>query len=120
MKKIIIPVIAVSMLLCGRTATSEDYKGYQTYKLTAYCPCHDCSGNWGTQTSTGKTAKAGRTVAVDPNIIPYGSKVTINGHTYIAEDCGDAVKGYHIDIFFDTHEQVKQFGKQEEIAIIEE
>lgn len=38
-------------------------------------------------------------MAVDPSVIPYGSEVLINGHVYIAEDCGGAVKGNVIDIF---------------------
>ena len=80
---------------------------------TAYCPCEDCSGGWGNKTSTGATATAGRTIAVDPTVIPYGTEVTIDGHTYIAEDCGAAIKGNKVDIYFDTHEQAKQFGKQQ-------
>lgn len=82
------------------------------FKLTAYCPCESCSGGWGTQTSTGKTATAGRTIAVDPSVIPYGTKVEIDGRTYIAEDCGGGVKGNHIDIFFNSHNEVKAFGKK--------
>lgn len=53
----------------------------------------------GRSTSTGAIATEGRTIAVDPNVIPYGSEVLINGHVYIAEDCGGAVKGNVIDIF---------------------
>ena len=53
----------------------------------------------GRSTSTGATATEGRTIAVDPNIIPYGTEVLIDGHVYIAEDCGGAVKGNVIDIF---------------------
>ena len=37
--------------------------------------------------------------AVDPSVIPYGTEVLIDGHVYIAEDCGGAVKGNVIDIF---------------------
>jgi 3D (Asp-Asp-Asp) domain-containing protein len=82
------------------------------YKLTAYCPCTSCCGQWAGQTSTGVTPTAGRTIAVDPSIIPYGSKVIINGHTYIAEDCGGAIKGNRIDVFFNTHGEALQFGVQ--------
>lgn len=81
-----------------------------TYRLTAYCPCRSCSSGWGRRTSSGTTATAGRTVAVDTRIIPMGSKLVINGAVYIAEDIGSAVKGNHIDIFFETHAQAKQFG----------
>ena len=53
----------------------------------------------GRSTSTGAIATEGRTIAVDPNVIPYGTEVLINGHVYVAEDCGGAVKGNVIDIF---------------------
>ena len=82
------------------------------FKLTAYCPCRECSGGYGRQTSTGRRARARHTVAVDPDIIKYGSKVEIDGITYTAEDCGGKVKGKHIDVFFDTHDEVEKFGKK--------
>ena len=82
------------------------------YKLTAYCPCEICCGKFDGITATGVKATAGRTVAVDPDNIPYGSEVVINGHTYIAEDCGGDVKDNTIDIFFDTHQEAIEFGVQ--------
>ncbi|MGL5438025.1 MAG: 3D domain-containing protein [Lachnospiraceae bacterium] len=81
-----------------------------TFRTTAYCPCYQCSEGWGRQTSTGATAKSNHTIAVDPNVIPYGTKVMINGVVYTAEDRGGGVKGQHIDIFYDTHSQTKQHG----------
>lgn len=83
---------------------------------TAYCPCEKCCGKCDGITATGTKATAGRTIAVDPSIIPYGTEIIIDGHTYIAEDCGGAVKGNRVDIFFDTHEEAKQFGKRQLIA----
>ena len=53
----------------------------------------------GRSTSTGAVATEGRTIAVDPSVIPYGTEVLIDGHVYVAEDCGGAVKGNVIDIF---------------------
>lgn len=83
------------------------------FKLTAYCPCSKCCGKWaGGITSTGAMAKANRTIAVDPSVIPYGSKVIINGQTYVAEDCGGAIKGHRIDIYHDTHSEALDFGVQ--------
>lgn len=81
-----------------------------TFKTTAYCPCSSCSDGWGRRTSTGTTATAGRTIAVDPRVLPYGSKLMINGIVYTAEDCGGGVKRNHIDIFFDTHSEARQYG----------
>lgn len=82
------------------------------FKITAYCPCKSCSGEWGRQTSTGAIATEGRTVAVDPSVIPYGSTVIINGAEYVAEDCGGLIKGNKIDIYFESHKEAKQFGVQ--------
>lgn len=83
-----------------------------TVTATAYCPCKKCCGKSDGITATGTKATAGRTIAVDPSIIPYGTEIIINGHTYIAEDTGGAVKGNRVDIFFDTHEEARQFGRQ--------
>lgn len=91
----------------------EDSEPYNLgeFKLTAYCPCSKCCGKWANGiTSTGVTAKAGRTIAVDPKVIPYGTEVIINGHTYIAEDCGGAIKGNRIDVYFDSHSEALKFG----------
>ena len=45
-------------------------------------------------------------------MLPFGTIVEINGIEYTVEDIGGAIKGNHIDIFFDTHEEALQFGKQ--------
>lgn len=95
-----------------------------TYELTAYCPCQKCCGQWAVNrpvdkngntivyTASGAVAKAGTTIAVDPSIIPYGSEIQINGHTYIAQDCGGAIKGNRIDVYFNTHQEALEFGRQ--------
>lgn len=84
-------------------------------KLTAYCKenyPHICNNGDSTYTATMTTPTPGRTVAVDPKVIPYGSDVIVNGHTYVAEDCGGAVKGNRIDILFETHQEALAFGIQ--------
>ena len=91
----------------------EVKKGWtHEFHVTAYCGCYSCSEGYGTQTSTGVTAEAGRTIAADPDVVPYGSKVQINGHTYVAEDCGGAINGYEIDIYMDEHSSTDRFGSQ--------
>lgn len=83
------------------------------FKLTAYCTCGKCCGEWADGTTyTGTQATAGRTVAVDPKVIPLGSTVIINGDEYIAEDIGGAIKGNRIDVLLDTHQEALQFGVQ--------
>lgn len=87
-------------------------KSLGTFKLTAYCPCARCCGKCDGITATGTKATAGRTISVDPSKIPYGTEVIINGHTYIAEDCGGAINGNRIDIYFDSHTEALKFGIQ--------
>ena len=82
-------------------------------KLTAYCienyP-HRCNDGDSTYTATMTNPTPGRTIAVDPKVIPLGSEVIIDGHTYIAEDTGGAIKGNRIDIVFETHQEALEFG----------
>lgn len=65
------------------------------------------------RTSTGKVPVSGRTIAVDPKVIPYGSIIYIQNYGYfIADDCGGAIKGNRIDIFTASHKEAIQNGKR--------
>lgn len=92
------------------------------FMLTAYCPCTSCTTDGDGITDSGTVATQGRTVAVDPTVIPYGTVLIINGHEYIAEDCGGKwIQGKEIDIFFNSHQEAKEFGiKYAEVFIKEE
>lgn len=83
------------------------------FKITHYC-CevrkHICGTGSGI-TATGTQVTAGRTIAVDPKVIPYGTNVYIEGYGWrIAEDCGGAIKNKHIDIAVETHEEAMAMG----------
>lgn len=103
---------------------TESWQSLGTYRLTAYCPCKKCCGRWAENrpidengntivyTASGAIAQAGTTIAVDPSIIPYGSKVKINGHIYTAQDCGGAIKGNRIDIYYLDHSSALEHGVQ--------
>jgi len=101
----------------AKSVKKKTLKGYESlgsYTLTAYCNCSKCCGGYaGGKTASGTIPKAGRTIAVDPKIIPYGTAIYINKHKYIAEDCGGGIKGNHIDIYFSSHQEALEFGKQE-------
>lgn len=89
--------------------------------ITAYCPCVKCCGKSDGITATGTKAMQGRTIAVDPRYIPYGTEIVIDGQTYIAEDCGGAIKGNNrIDLFFDSHSEALSFGRQTKIVRVME
>ena len=54
------------------------------------------------------------TVAVDPNVIPYGTAMYIEGYGYaVAADCGSAVKGNMIDLYFNSYEESCDWGLQQ-------
>lgn len=83
------------------------------FRITAYCACTKCCSIYADGiTYTGTIATEGRTIAVDPNIIPLGSIVEVNGHEYIAEDIGGAIKDNRLDIFFNSHQDALNWGVQ--------
>lgn len=80
--------------------------------VTAYCPCAECCGQWSDGlTATGIPAGPG-IVAVDPDVVPLGSTVIIDGQKYLAADTGSGVMGNHIDICTSSHEVAMAFGIQ--------
>lgn len=87
-----------------------DYKSLGEFVISFYCSCEKCCNKSDGITATGTQATEGRTIAVDPEVIPYGTMVVIDGHTYIAEDCGGAIKGNRIDIYMNSHEEALQAG----------
>ena len=54
-----------------------------------------------------------RIIATDPNIIPLGSLVEINGQRFIADDIGGAIKGHRIDILMESKSEALEFGVKE-------
>ncbi len=81
------------------------------FKLTAYSGPQ--LGQALPITATSTVARAGRTVAVDPKVIPLGSKIYIEGlGERIAEDVGGGIKGNHIDVYLGTVPQARIFGVQ--------
>lgn len=77
---------------------------------TAYCA--GCSGI----TATGINLKANpnaKVIAVDPRVIPLGSKVYVEGYGHaIAGDTGGAIKGNKIDLFMNDLGRAKQWGRK--------
>lgn len=91
--------------------TFVDAEALGEYTITYYCPCEECSDQWGSQTSTGATAQEGVTIAVDPTVIPYGSLIYIEGIGYrIAQDCGGLIKGNRIDVYMNSHQETVEHG----------
>ena len=81
----------------------------EVYKITAYCSCAKCCGKTNGITAAGTKATAGRTVAASSKFA-LGTKLNINGHTYVVEDRGGAINGNKIDIYVNSHAEALAWG----------
>lgn len=87
-----------------------DYRSLGEFVISHYCDCQKCTLDGDGITASGTKATAGRTIAADPDVLPMGSVVIIDGHTYTVEDVGGAIKGNRIDIFMNSHEEAIKAG----------
>lgn len=118
MKKLIILLLvmclAVSFPAYAKSKTvkvkRKTYLG--KFYITYYCPCAECCGAGGGKiTASGTTPTAGRTVGVNPSVIPYGTKLQIGKTSgYVAEDTGGSIGYKHIDIFVNSHQEALNKG----------
>lgn len=87
-------------------------KSNTVYVLTAYCPCAHCCGTANKPTASGVMPTANHTLSADTSIFPLGTKLSINGIIYTVEDTGSAIHGNKFDIYFNTHQEALNFGRQ--------
>ena len=107
----------------GRAAQAAAYEAVVVYRyigectITAYCPCEACCGRWADGvTATGLPAGPG-VVAVDPEVIPLGATVIIDGQRYLAADTG--VTGKHVDVCMMEHAATVEAGvRKAEVWVI--
>ena len=79
---------------------------------TAYTDDAKSQGKWVGRTATGRKPQVG-VVAVDPRVIPLGTKLYIEGYgNAVAGDTGGAIKGNRIDLFFNTRAEAIRFGRR--------
>jgi uncharacterized protein YabE (DUF348 family) len=92
----------------GEETGKEFYVTATAY--TAYC--NGCSG----RTATGLNLRANpgmKVIAVDPRVIPLGTKVFVEGYGYaVAADTGGAIKGYKIDLFMPSKADAYRWGRK--------
>ena len=103
------------------TAAEEPAGKEITVAATAYTAnCKGCSGI----TKTGVDLNANpdqKVIAVDPAVIPLGSKVHVEGYGYAtAEDIGGGINGHEIDVFIPKQSDALEWGrKQVKVTIID-
>lgn len=96
-----------NMLMASR-GNSGAMRIKQTFKAVSTAYTHT-----GNRTAVGIMPRVG-TAAVDPKVIPLGTKMWIEGYGLaIAADTGGVIKGKIIDVFFETHWECIQWGRKE-------
>lgn len=114
------PTAALLSAAAGLAEEAEGEPGETAlFLVTGYCACctpyadvnRDEAGR--VLTASGEWTEEGACVAVDPEIIPLGSTVTVEGRAYRALDAG--VRGYVIDILMD-HEAAQEAGVKEALV----
>lgn len=101
-----------------KASQENDHNGYTegetvSVEATAYtASCEGCTG----VTATGVDLDANpdeKVIAVDPNVIPLGSEVYVEGYGYAtAEDTGGDTKGDRIDLFVPSEDEAFDYGRQ--------
>lgn len=98
------------------TAKSTKQNAGKTISVsaTAYtASCHGCSGVTATGVDLNANPNA-KVIAVDPSVIPLGSKVYVEGYGYAtAADTGGAIKGNKIDVFIPTQDAALNWGRKQ-------
>lgn len=85
------------------------------FELTFYTKAYDEGGS---KDAFGNDLQTWYSIAVDPNIIPLGSIVEIEGYgTFKAVDTGGAIKGNILDVCVNTKEEAKRLGRIKNIKV---
>jgi 3D (Asp-Asp-Asp) domain-containing protein len=110
-------VLAAAVCVPGYAADTGD--GWQTVamRVTAYCPCSKCCGEYADGiTANGHRIRPGDTFAAADRRYSFGTEMLIPGYNNSVPvevlDRGGAIKGNRLDVFFATHEEALQWGVQ--------
>lgn len=98
-------------------------RGGETVKGKKQIICQSTAYSGGGKTATGRPVSYNpgglSTIAVDPRVIPLGSKVWVEGYGYaIAADTGGAIKGNIVDVYFDSSSQAKTWGRKHGVKVL--
>ncbi len=108
---------------CGAGSAPAVAAELDGFTITAYCPGACCNGEWAGLTASGKSigyyrALDIRIAAVDPSVIPMGSRFTYRGLEYRAVDIGGKIVGKRIDLLMPDHHTADEFGVKREQSIV--
>ena len=111
----VVPVEEVS------TEVATGKRSLGVFYVTSYCSCAECCGcyaynrprdAYGNEIvygASGEVLTSGYSIAVDTSVIPFGTRVEIDGVEYIAQDVGGAIQGNRIDVYNSSHAEALNF-----------
>ncbi|MBM7573138.1 G5 and 3D domain-containing protein [Aquibacillus albus] len=121
-------IVAVGTKVIQNTAATTVSRGDDKVVETLYMEataynwnCATCSGTGRTATGYNVKANPNGVIAVDPNVIPLGTRVWVEGYGYaVARDTGGAIKGNRIDVHLPTMGQARSYGRKKvQVKILE-
>lgn len=118
---VILPVLYIKSSIISSVRTETVY--LNGFIATAYCPGSCCNGKWAGMAATGRTLeyytnRGINVIAVDPRVIPLGSRLLYNGIEYTAVDTGRVIKGRRLDVFMPSHADTLKFGVRKDQKIV--
>jgi 3D (Asp-Asp-Asp) domain-containing protein len=119
------PVVAAPLLISPRPTLGGAKLRTMFMEVTAYCPCARCCGPRAQGlTASGRRVSfnGGRFVAADTKLLKFNTKLRIPGYADDSPvqvvDRGGAIKGSKLDVFFPTHEEARQWGRQKLLVTV--
>ena len=94
----------------SESGTRGSYLG--KFDTTAYCNCESCCSGGFALTYSGTVPTANHTISADITRFPIGTRLMIGDTIYTVEDIGSGVSSNLLDIYFDTHQEALNYGKQ--------
>ncbi len=113
----VVSVIVLAAAVCVPGYAADTGDGWQTVRMrvTAYCPCPKCCGEYADGiTANGHRIRPGDTFVAADRRYSFGTEMLIPGYNNSMPvevlDRGGAIKGNRLDVFFATHQEALQWG----------
>ena len=84
-----------------------------SFEVNYCCSCDLCCESGISSTAAGAPILEGQTIAVNPDVMPYGTEIIVDGHIYLAADCGINIGQDHVSIYVNSHEKALELNSPE-------